>query len=49
LADNEKPPVSFVAGSDAVEWATTGAIKQRQAQLDEWRDLRNTAMDCSKL
>lgn len=38
LAQVEKPPVSFVAGSDAVEWATD-AIKQRQAQLDAWRNL----------
>lgn len=32
------PPVSFVAGSDAVEWAT-GVITQQQTQLDAWRDL----------
>ena len=38
LAQVEKPPVSFVASSDAVEWAT-GAIKQQQATLDAWRDL----------
>jgi NAD(P)-dependent dehydrogenase (short-subunit alcohol dehydrogenase family) len=38
LAKVEKPPVSFVAGSDAVEWAK-GAIGQLQAQLDAWRDL----------
>jgi hypothetical protein len=38
LAEVEKPPVSFVAGSDAVEWAS-GAIKQQQARLDAWRDV----------
>jgi NAD(P)-dependent dehydrogenase (short-subunit alcohol dehydrogenase family) len=38
LADLEKPPVSFVAGSDGVAWAK-GAIESRQAQLEEWRDL----------
>jgi hypothetical protein len=30
--------VSFVAGSDVVEWAKS-AIEQCQAQLDAWRDL----------
>jgi NAD(P)-dependent dehydrogenase (short-subunit alcohol dehydrogenase family) len=38
LADVENPPVSFVAGSDAVEMATT-AIKTRQEQINQWRDL----------
>jgi NAD(P)-dependent dehydrogenase (short-subunit alcohol dehydrogenase family) len=38
LAEVEKPPVSFVAGSDAVQWATS-AIKQQQEQLDDWREL----------
>jgi NAD(P)-dependent dehydrogenase (short-subunit alcohol dehydrogenase family) len=38
LAEREKPPVSFVAGSDALEWAA-GAIQQQQTQLDAWRDL----------
>jgi NAD(P)-dependent dehydrogenase (short-subunit alcohol dehydrogenase family) len=38
LAHIENPPVSFVAGSDAVEWATS-VIKNQQAQLDAWRDL----------
>jgi NAD(P)-dependent dehydrogenase (short-subunit alcohol dehydrogenase family) len=38
LAQVEKPPVSFVAGSDAVEW-TMNAIKTQQAQLDAWREL----------
>ena len=38
LAEVENPPVSFVAGSDAVEMATT-AIKTRQEQINQWRDL----------
>ena len=38
LASVANPPVSFVAGSDAVAWATD-TIKQREAQLDAWRDL----------
>ncbi len=38
LADVENPPVTFVAGSDAVEMATT-AIKTRQEQINQWRDL----------
>ncbi len=38
LVQVEKPPVSFVAGTDAVDWATS-AINQKQDQLDEWRDL----------
>ena len=38
LAEVEKPPVSFVAGSDAVEMATN-AIKARQEQIDQWREL----------
>ena len=38
LSQVENPPVSFVAGSDAVEMATT-AIKTRQEQIDQWRDL----------
>ena len=38
LADVEKPPVSFVAGSDAVEMAME-AITAHKAQIDSWRDL----------
>ncbi len=38
LASVADPPVSFVAGSDAVARATD-AIKQREAQLDAWRDI----------
>jgi NAD(P)-dependent dehydrogenase (short-subunit alcohol dehydrogenase family) len=38
LAQIEKPPVSFVVGSDAVEVATN-AIKTRQEQIDQWREL----------
>ena len=38
LSQVENPPVSFVAGSDAVDVATN-AIKTRQKQVDEWRDL----------
>lgn len=38
LADVEKPPVSFVAGSDAVEMAME-AITAQKAQIDSWRDL----------
>jgi NAD(P)-dependent dehydrogenase (short-subunit alcohol dehydrogenase family) len=38
LVQVEKPPISFVAGSDAVDWATS-AINQKQDQLDEWRDI----------
>ena len=37
-ADVEKPPASFVAGSDAVEIATD-AISVQKAQIDSWRDL----------
>lgn len=38
LTEIDNPPVSFVAGSDAVEWAIS-AIRERQAQVDTWRDL----------
>jgi NAD(P)-dependent dehydrogenase (short-subunit alcohol dehydrogenase family) len=38
LAQVEKPPVSFVVGSDAVEVATN-VIKTRREQVDQWRDL----------
>ena len=38
LAEVEKPPVSFVAGSDAVEWAQN-SMKAFQAQIDEWSEL----------
>ena len=38
LAQADKPPVSFVAGSDAVGWAVS-AIQGREAQLAEWRSL----------
>ncbi|XXY44324.1 SDR family NAD(P)-dependent oxidoreductase [Sorangium sp. So ce269] len=38
LARVEEPPVSFVAGSDAVAFAT-GVIERQKAELDSWRDL----------
>jgi NAD(P)-dependent dehydrogenase (short-subunit alcohol dehydrogenase family) len=38
LSQVENPPVSFVAGSDAVE-AATNAIKAQQEQIDQWREL----------
>jgi NAD(P)-dependent dehydrogenase (short-subunit alcohol dehydrogenase family) len=38
LAQVEKPPVSFVAGSDALEIAMN-AIKTREEQVKQWRDL----------
>jgi len=38
LSNAENPPVSFVAGSDAVEWAQN-AIKALQDQVERWRDL----------
>lgn len=41
LSKIQNPPVSFVAGSDAVEWAESG-IRQLQGQIDEWRDLSDS-------
>ena len=38
LVEMDNPPVSLVAGSDALEWAT-GATRVRQGQLVEWREL----------
>ncbi len=38
LADVEKPPVSFVAGSDAIDLAMN-AITAQKTQIDTWRDL----------
>jgi NAD(P)-dependent dehydrogenase (short-subunit alcohol dehydrogenase family) len=38
LTEIDDPPVSFVAGSDAVEWALT-AIEERREQVERWRDL----------
>ncbi len=38
LSQVENPPVSFVAGSDAVEVATN-VIKARQEQIDQWWEL----------
>jgi NAD(P)-dependent dehydrogenase (short-subunit alcohol dehydrogenase family) len=38
LAEVDKPPVSFVAGSDAVEMAMD-AITAQKTQIDSWRDL----------
>jgi NAD(P)-dependent dehydrogenase (short-subunit alcohol dehydrogenase family) len=38
LAQEKKPPVSFVAGSDGVQWANN-AVKTLQSQVDEWKDL----------
>jgi NAD(P)-dependent dehydrogenase (short-subunit alcohol dehydrogenase family) len=38
LAEIDNPPVSFVAGSDAVQWALT-AVEERREQVEKWRDL----------
>ena len=38
LADIERPPVSFVAGTDAVVLAID-AINSQRAQIEAWRDL----------
>jgi NAD(P)-dependent dehydrogenase (short-subunit alcohol dehydrogenase family) len=38
LSKVENPPVSFVAGSDGVEWVE-GAIREKQEQVEEWREL----------
>jgi NAD(P)-dependent dehydrogenase (short-subunit alcohol dehydrogenase family) len=38
LAEVDDPPVSFVAGSDAVEWAL-GAVADRQTSVEKWRHL----------
>lgn len=38
LAEVEKPPVSFVAGTDAVDIAMN-AIATQKSQIDMWRDL----------
>ena len=38
LSKVENPPVSFVAGSDGVEWVE-GAIREKQQQVEEWREL----------
>lgn len=37
LAEYSSPPVSFVAGSDAIEW-TQSAIVQKQDELHKWRE-----------
>ncbi|MFE4074414.1 oxidoreductase [Peribacillus sp. YIM B13477] len=38
LVQVEKPPVSFVAGTDAVDWAKS-VVNQKKEQLDEWHAL----------
>jgi len=38
LADIENPPVSFIAGSDAVQWAT-GTLENRLKLIAAWKDL----------
>jgi NAD(P)-dependent dehydrogenase (short-subunit alcohol dehydrogenase family) len=38
LAEVADPPVSFVAGSDAVDWALSAAA-DRQSSVEQWRDL----------
>ena len=38
LADTEQPPISFVAGSDAVDLAMS-AIAAQKSQIEAWRDL----------
>ncbi|RYG37590.1 SDR family NAD(P)-dependent oxidoreductase [bacterium] len=38
LAEEENPPVSFVVGTDAVEWSQ-GAIDRFQGELTAWKDL----------
>jgi NAD(P)-dependent dehydrogenase (short-subunit alcohol dehydrogenase family) len=38
LADIENPPVSFIAGSDAVQWAT-GVLENRLKLIATWKDL----------
>lgn len=43
LATIENPPVSFLAGSDAIEWVTN-AIVHKQVEFNKWNDL-STATD----
>ncbi|MCM3724260.1 oxidoreductase [Neobacillus cucumis] len=38
LAKVENPPVSFIAGSDGIEWAES-VIKSKQEEIDAWRNL----------
>jgi NAD(P)-dependent dehydrogenase (short-subunit alcohol dehydrogenase family) len=38
LTEIDNPPVSFVAGSDAVQWALT-AVEERREQVQRWHDL----------
>jgi NAD(P)-dependent dehydrogenase (short-subunit alcohol dehydrogenase family) len=38
LAEAEHPPVTFVAGSDAMEWAEQSA-KELEKEVDDWREL----------
>ena len=38
ITEMEQPPTSFLAGSDAVEWAMT-AIEERSQHAQRWRDL----------
>ncbi len=38
LASIENPPVSFLAGSDAIEWAIKANV-QREFEIEKWKDL----------
>jgi NAD(P)-dependent dehydrogenase (short-subunit alcohol dehydrogenase family) len=38
LAELDNPPVSFIAGSDAVQWAT-GTLENRLKLIADWKDL----------
>ncbi|WP_028389550.1 oxidoreductase [Legionella fairfieldensis] len=38
LTEVKNPPVSFVAGSDAIDWAKN-VIEQKQTELTNWKDL----------
>nr|WP_253664870.1 SDR family NAD(P)-dependent oxidoreductase [Legionella micdadei] len=41
LVDVKNPPVSFVAGSDAVEWLEN-TVAQKEAELKDWKTLSLT-------
>jgi NAD(P)-dependent dehydrogenase (short-subunit alcohol dehydrogenase family) len=45
MAEADKPPVSFLAGSDAVEWVESG-LKQQKAQIAAYRDLSASTDGC---
>jgi hypothetical protein len=38
LVEIENPPVSFIAGSDAVQWATA-TLEKRLEQIETWTNL----------